>query len=348
MVYPRFATPSSSHDTAGRELTAGSPHSVVHQVLTLADGANLPGMGRAPTWSSRASAYLYRSNTLQDFATQASSQRFATRASLGFTGLCVMVTLLIMLGVQLMTREIWTECQPGVPCKWAKTQRETIADVIHTRVPKVKQYAKDRDFSYLGADKSAGLYDPKRNCVHSFVEGFKARVGNLSSQPKLVHELFSILHLENSTTARAVVTDLWDTSVDFEPMVDQIATHGPWVQTAPHAWLCMAVAPDPDVRSRKTHTQDVLGGNRMHDSFYTRTGVYGGTGRSTRRCALGSTSLRWPLSSSRLQVTPRTPTASALRCMKCWYSNALHRCPKCVKRVADYAARALCSYSAAS
>ena len=341
MVYPRFATPSSLHDTAGRELTAGSPHSVVHPAMTLADGENLPGMSRAPARSSRAftSAYHRRSKSLQSFATP---------PSLGFTGLCVMVTLLIMLGVQLMTREIWAECQPGVPCKWAKTQRETIADVIHTRVPKVKQYAKDRDFSYLGADKSAGLYDPKRNCVHSFVEGFKARVGNLSSQPKLVHELFSILHLENSTTARAVVTDLWDTSVDFEPMVDQIATHGPWVQTAPHAWLCMAVAPDPDVRSRKTHTLDVLGGNRMHDSFYTRTGVYGGTGRSTRRCALGSTSLRWPLSSSRLQVTPRTPTASALRCMKCWYSNALHRCPKCVKRVADYAARALCSYSAAS
>jgi len=152
------------------------------------------------------------------------SRRFATHTSLGFIGLCVTLTLLIMLAVQLITREIWAECQPGVPCKWAKTQSETIADVIHTRVPKVKQYAKERDFSYFGADKSAGLYDPKRSCVISFVEGFKARVGNLSSQPQLVHELFGYLQLENSTTARAIVTDLWDKPVDFEPMVDQIAT----------------------------------------------------------------------------------------------------------------------------
>ena len=162
------------------------------------------------------------------------SRRFATHTSLGFIGLCVTLTLLIMLAVQLITREIWAECQPGVPCKWAKTQSETIADVIHTRVPKVKQYAKERDFSYFGADKSAGLYDPKRSCVISFVEGFKARVGNLSSQPQLVHELFGYLQLENSTTARAIVTDLWDKPVDFEPMVDQIATQGCGFKRHPH------------------------------------------------------------------------------------------------------------------
>ena len=73
-----------------------------------------------------------------------------------------------------------------------------------------------------------------------FVDGFKARVGNLSSQPELVHELFSYLHLENSTTARAVVADLWDTPLDLEPMVDQIAKHRPRVS---NGWPVGSVGP---------------------------------------------------------------------------------------------------------
>lgn len=58
---------------------------------------------------------------------------------LPFIGLSVVITLLIMLGVQFVTREIWAECQPGVPCKWAKTQNDVFADVIHTRVTEVKK-----------------------------------------------------------------------------------------------------------------------------------------------------------------------------------------------------------------
>jgi len=148
----------------------------------------------------------------------------ATGTFMGFIMLSVMGTLLIMLGVQLLTRAVWAECAPGSTCKWAKTHEEILADVVYSRVPPVKAYAKGRDFSHIGADRAAGLYNPPRDCVRPFAEGLKARVGSLSSQPELIHEMYGYLRLENSTTARALVADVWEASISLEPLVDQIAT----------------------------------------------------------------------------------------------------------------------------
>ena len=148
--------------------------------------------------------------------------RFLNRALLGFVAICLVITFGIMLGMQFLTRHFWAECQPGVPCKWAKSQEEIYADVISSRVPPLKAYATGHDFSYIGAGKAAGLYKPQRDCVRPFVDGFKMRVGNLSSQPALVHEIYGYLRLENSSAARAIVADLWEGSLDLEKMLEQI------------------------------------------------------------------------------------------------------------------------------
>ena len=150
----------------------------------------------------------------------------ARPSELRFVLFCVWATLGIMVIVQLCANAFWAECEPGVPCKWKKSQNEVFADVMYTRVPRVKKYSQDgADFSYIGAAKTPGLYEPgERDCVRPFVEGFKARVGSLRSDPALVHELYQYLHLENSTYGRSVVADIWNASVDYEPMLDRVAT----------------------------------------------------------------------------------------------------------------------------
>jgi len=128
--------------------------------------------------------------------------------------------LLVQVGAHLM----WGACTPGVPCKWKKTQQEIFQDVVYNRVPKVKAFADARDFSHIGAARADGLYAPRRDCVKPFIDGFKSRIGSTLSSPELVHEIYGYLGLADSRDGRRVVADIWNASVDFEPMVDQIAT----------------------------------------------------------------------------------------------------------------------------
>ena len=155
-----------------------------------------------------------------------------------FLVLCVFFILGVMLFMQFLAARIWAPCLPGIPCKYRKSQAEIFEDVIHARVPPLMKYVeKDQraDFSDIGS--AAHREEEPRDCMTPWVVSFKQHLGTMYSQPALVRELMVIYRLRNSSRARRAIGLLWNTSINFEPMIDRVA--GCALGNAPlHATLC--------------------------------------------------------------------------------------------------------------
>lgn len=167
---------------------------------------------------------------------------FASGSAVRFISCAVVTTMMIMVCVIFLAVNFWPECEAGKPCKWKKSQHEIFLDVVHDRVPAIREYADGRDLSYLGVEKQEGPYKPSnasriaeahsnasvanRDCVRWLVDGYKARVGDMTTQAEMVREILRTLRLENSTEMNEVVEDLLETSpgASFEPMLEQVAT----------------------------------------------------------------------------------------------------------------------------
>ena len=117
--------------------------------------------------------------------------QFVNGSLLRFVLLSILATLAIMAAVQAFAFQMWAYCEPGEQCKQMKTRKDIFAGVIYDRIPKLIQYGADRDLSYIGAGKTAGLYAPTRDCVQPFIDALKLRVGNLSTQPEMVRDMRS-------------------------------------------------------------------------------------------------------------------------------------------------------------
>ena len=157
-------------------------------------------------------------------------------SSLNFVSVNVMIALVIMLSIQLMAVVIWPACEPGVPCKDRKSQREMFTDIIDARVPPLKRHAKDVDFSPLGSE--AGIaQESARDCVAPWMDTLRMHVEN-TSNPALVREVMHYLRLTNVTSAREALGSLWSEPVNFDLTLDEVATCTR--QNTPlHAALCL-------------------------------------------------------------------------------------------------------------
>ena len=154
---------------------------------------------------------------------------------LTFVSLHIMIAVCILLGIQYIAIALWPDCDPGVPCKDRKSQREMFADIIHARVPPLEKYAKKVDFSSLGSE----AYEPPeaRDCVKPWFDSLRAHVGN-TSNPALIREIMDYLRLSNVTSARDAISSYWSQPVDFGATLDQVETCTR--ENAPvHAALCL-------------------------------------------------------------------------------------------------------------